>query len=113
MSWTQRRLQSKMVRRVYIRYETLMGRNLKEGTYQLSTSWADGLSRTSLSQTEMATGRLMRCRAETNCLMPAWAGSDGRNPSKKTFSKVGSTSVVLPPVSSCRAGARRGVNSLD
>src|SRR5712672_2924569 len=47
-----------------------------------------------------------------DCVSPSWTGSDGRNHSKKIFCGVGDTSVVLRPVSSCRAGAIRCKNSI-
>src|SRR6266567_2050143 len=54
-----------------------------------------------LSQTEMAIGLSESCRAATNCPMFSCKGPDGSSPSTRIFCRLGNTSVILPPTSSC------------
>ena len=66
-----------------------------------------------LSQRETVIGRPESCRVARNFTMPSWSGPGGWRPSKNRFCRVGKTSVVPPPTSSCRAGAIRSANFSD
>jgi hypothetical protein len=87
--------------------------NTDQSPFLSSSSPSPSPSSLCLSQQVAVIGRLVTCRAATNCRMPSRTGPDGSSPSKKIVSRPGNTSVVLPPTSSCRAGAIIDANRLD
>ena len=75
----------------------------------------DGISSPSshLFHVEMLTGWPESCRAVTNCPMFSWKRPDGSRASTKIFCRLGITTDILSPTTSCRASAIPGANSLD